>query len=167
MNGRRGLGSNGEIKMKWLQLKIPPPVYALSIGIIMWLLNQYFPVAHWISSPWNRIGLGIIVITFFLDLSSLYLFLKKHTTPNPMSPKSTKSLVTKGLYKYSRNPMYVGLLTILFGYGIWLGSITPFLALPLFYWLITTQQIIPEETILEDKFGVEYLDYKARVRRWL
>jgi len=84
-----------------------------------------------------------------------------------MSPKSTKGLVTKGLYKYTRNPMYLGLLIILFGYGIWLGSITPFLALPLFYWLITTQQIIPEETILEDKFGVEYLDYKARVRRWL
>ncbi len=153
--------------MKALELKIPPPVYALGMAGLMWLLNQYFPVAQIIPDPWNNIGLGIIVLAIALDSSSLFLFLKKHTTINPMHPDHTKSLVTEGLYRYTRNPMYVGLLVILTGFAIMLGSITPFFILPLFYWLITTQQILPEERILEEKFGQQYLDYKKRVKRWL
>ncbi len=153
--------------MKVLELKIPPPVYALTIGIIMWLLNQNLPLVHFIESPWNKIGLAIIFIAVVLDSSSLFLFIKKRTTINPMRPNSTEGLVTAGLYKFTRNPMYVGLLVILFGYSIWLGSVTPFLVLPLFYWLITHMQIKPEERILQEKFGQEYLDYKNKVKRWL
>ncbi|MEE9444524.1 MAG: isoprenylcysteine carboxylmethyltransferase family protein [Cocleimonas sp.] len=153
--------------MKALELKIPPPVYAIIIGASMWWLNQALPMAHWIDSPWNNMGLVIIVLAIVLDSSSLYLFIKKQTTINPMRPTSTQGLVTAGLYQYTRNPMYVGLLTILLGYAVWLGSVTPFLVLPLFYWLITTMQIKPEERILEEKFGQEYLDYKSKVRRWL
>jgi len=150
-----------------LQLKIPPPVYAISIAIIMWLLNKYIPIVELIQSPWNKIGLGIIIIAASFDVWSLFLFLKKHTTPNPMKPENTTGIVTKGLYQYSRNPMYLGLLIILFGFGIWLGSLSPFLMLPVFYWLITEMQIKPEERMLEQKFGKEYLDFKNRVRRWL
>lgn len=150
-----------------LQLKIPPPVYAISIAIIMWLLSKYIPIVELIQSPWNKIGLGIIIIAASFDVWSLFLFLKKHTTPNPMKPENTTGIVTKGLYQYSRNPMYLGLLIILFGFGIWLGSLSPFLMLPVFYWLITEMQIKPEERMLEQKFGKEYLDFKNRVRRWL
>ncbi len=153
--------------MKALELKIPPPAYALMIGALMWLLNQFFPIMQLIDSPWNKIGMVIIVLTISLDLSSIYLFLKKHTTANPMKPQNTSRLVVEGLYKYTRNPMYVGLLIILFGYAIWLGSFSPFLLLPLFYLVITEMQIKPEERILEQKFGQSYLDYKNRVRRWL
>ena len=153
--------------MKALELKIPPPVYALSLGIVMWFLNQSLPLLRFIESPWNKIGMAIIVIAIVLDSSSLFLFLKKRTTINPMKPTSTEGLVTAGLYKITRNPMYVGLLVILFGYAVWLGSLTPFLILPAFYWLITQMQIKPEERILEKKFGQEYLDYKNKVKRWL
>ena len=149
------------------KLKIPPPVYALTLGILMWLLNQYFPVAHWIHSPWNNIGKVLIAIAVSFDLWSLFLFFRSRTTPNPMKPDNANKLVISGLYKISRNPMYVGLFTILLGYAIRLGSVTPFLLLPLFILLITTQQIIPEEDVLEKKFGKEYLDYKAQVRRWI
>jgi protein-S-isoprenylcysteine O-methyltransferase Ste14 len=150
-----------------LKLKIPPPIYAISIGMLMWLLNQYAPFTHWISSPWNVAGLVLMVIAFSFDLWSLLLFFRSHTTANPMKPESSSKIVTSGLYQCSRNPMYVGLLMILLGYAIWLGGLTPFLMLPLFIFLITTQQIIPEEETLQKKFGQEYLDYKARVRRWL
>ncbi len=153
--------------MKPLQLKIPPPGYALIIGFLMWALDRYFPIAQLIESPWNKIGPVMIVLAITMDLSSLFLFLKKHTTPSPFSPNKASVLVTTGLYRFTRNPMYVGLLTILTGYAIWLGSLTPFLLLPVFYWLITNMQIKPEEAILEKKFGQEYLDYKSRVRRWL
>ncbi|GAA0410961.1 isoprenylcysteine carboxylmethyltransferase family protein [Cocleimonas flava] len=150
-----------------LQLKIPPPVYAISIAILMWLLSKYMPVAEIIQTPWNKIGLVIIVIAVSFDVWSLLLFLKKKTTPNPMKPENTSGIVTKGLYQYSRNPMYLGMLIILFGFGIWLGSLSPFIMLPAFYWVITEMQIKPEERMLEQKFTNEYLDYKNRVRRWL
>ena len=84
-----------------------------------------------------------------------------------MHPDHTRDLVTEGLYRYTRNPMYVGLLVILTGFAILLGGVTPFLLLPLFYWLITSYQIKPEERVLEQKFGQQYLDYKKRVKRWL
>lgn len=102
-----------------------------------------------------------------LDLSSLLLFFKHHTTPNPFKPGKTKHLVTDGFYRYSRNPMYLGLLMLLKSWAIYLGSLTPFLILPLFILILTFSQIIPEEKILEEKFGQTYLDYKSKVRRWL
>ena len=150
-----------------LQLKIPPPVYALIVALAMWLLDRYFPLTEWIHAPWNKVGLGIMVTAGFLDLWSLGLFVKQRTTVNPMKPKNTSGIVTSGLYRISRNPMYLGLLIILSGFAIWLGSATPFLTLPMFYWLITTMQIRPEEKILTAAFGQEYLAYKQRVRRWL
>ena len=153
--------------MKGLELKIPPPVYALLIAALMWFLNQSAPLIRMLESPANRVGLVIIVLAILVDSSSVYLFFKKRTTINPLKPSNTKGLVTSGLYRYSRNPMYVGLLVILFGFALWLGSITPLIVLPLFYWLITNMQIKPEEVILEEKFGQEYLDYKKSVRRWL
>ena len=150
-----------------LQLKIPPPVYAIIIALIMWLLSRYFPVVQLITSPWNNLGIALMLLAGLLDLSSLYLFFKKRTTPNPMKPEFTTGLVMNGLYKISRNPMYLGLLTILFGFAIYLGNLTSFLVLPAFYFVITEMQIKPEERMLEEKFGEQYLDYKSKVRRWL
>lgn len=150
-----------------MHLKIPPPIYALSIALIMWLSHLYIPVVNLINSPWNNIGIVVIVLAAILDFSSLYLFFKKRTTPNPMRPEFTTGLVVKGMYKISRNPMYLGMLMMLFGFAIFLGKLTPFLVLPAFYFLLTEMQIKPEEKILEDKFGDEYLDYKNKVRRWL
>jgi len=165
-NGGTGSGSKDKMK-KLLELKIPPPGYALIIGLLMWLVNRHYPILHWIESPWNLLGPIMIVLAFSMDVSSLLLFFKKHTTPNPFKPENTSELVTSGLYRYTRNPMYVGLLIILKGYAVWLGSITPFLLVPLFYLLITYMQIKPEEKILEEKFGQKYLDYKKQVNRWL
>ncbi len=153
--------------MKALELKIPPPIYALSIALLMWLLNKHIPIAHFIGSPWNKAGLGIIIIAGVFDLWSLLLFFKKRTTFNPMKPEMTTGLVITGLYKISRNPMYVGMLIMLFGFAVWLGSVTPFLVLPLFYFAITAMQIKPEEKFLFEKFGSEYQTYKDSVRRWL
>ncbi|MEE9302341.1 MAG: isoprenylcysteine carboxylmethyltransferase family protein, partial [Thiotrichaceae bacterium] len=76
-------------------------------------------------------------------------------------------LVTSGMYRYTRNPMYVGLAILLTGWAIYLGSASPFLLIPLFVFVLTIQQIKPEEVILEEKFGQEYINYKNSVRRWL
>ena len=84
-----------------------------------------------------------------------------------MKPGSTSHLVTSGLYRYSRNPMYLGLLMMLIGWGLYLGSLSPLSMLPLFIRLLTKKQIEPEEIILMDKFGQEYKYYQQRVRRWI
>jgi len=150
-----------------LKLKIPPPIYALSIAMVMWLLSRYFPVSKLIDAPWNHLGIALVILAGLMDFSSLYLFFKKKTTPNPMKPEFTTGLVTNGMYSISRNPMYLGMLIMLFGFAVYLGQLTPFLVLPAFYLVITEMQIKPEEEILEQKFGKEFLDYKRKVRRWL
>lgn len=150
-----------------LKTKVPPPVYMLIMACMMWLLDKFLPLYKWLNSPWNKLGLIIIGIAVLLDICSLLLFFRAKTTPNPMKPSSTSHLVTSGLYRYSRNPMYLGLLVMLIGWGLYLGSLSPLSMLPLFIWLLTKQQIEPEEIILMDKFGLEYKYYQQRVRRWI
>lgn len=150
-----------------LKTKVPPPAYMLIMAGIMWLLDKYYPLYNWLGSPWNKLGLVIIGVAILLDIWLLLLFFRAKTTPNPMKPGNTIHLVTSGLYRFSRNPMYLGLLVMLIGWALYLGSLSPPAMLPLFVWLLTKQQIEPEETILMDKFSQEYKDYQQRVRRWI
>lgn len=153
--------------MNHWQLKIPPPVYLLLFAGLMWLVNNWLPVFRLVPEPWNRAGLVLIATAVLVDFWSLGLFFRAHTTFNPIHPERSRALVTTGPYRYTRNPMYVGMLIILTGWGIYLGSIAPFLLLPFFVLTLTVQQIIPEEKVLEQTFGSAYLDYKTRVSRWL
>ncbi len=150
-----------------LKLKIPPPIYFALFATMMWLASQYFPLYSVI--PENKRWIGYLIIAVFLifDIWSILLFFIKKTTINPMKPKNTETLVVAGLYRISRNPMYVGLAFILFGWAIHLGALSAFLLLPFFVIVITFMQILPEEQILEQKFGDSYLTYKKRVRRWI
>ena len=153
--------------MTTLQLKIPPPVYFLLFAGGMWLLAQHVPLLNLIPKPWNYSGILIAILTLLADLTSLRAFFKARTTVNPLHPQRTLHLVTSGLYRYTRNPMYLGLLVILLGWALYLGALTPFLLLPAFVWVITRMQILPEEAILQAKFGKTYSDYQQRVPRWL
>ncbi|MGB0845412.1 MAG: methyltransferase family protein [Thiolinea sp.] len=150
-----------------LKTTIPPPIYALSCAGIMWWLDRSMPVAEWLSTPYTRIGLFVIVCGLLIDIWSLGQFFRSKTTPNPLKPENANTLVMKGLYRFTRNPMYLGMLTWLAGWGIYLGSLSPLIMLPVFIWVLTVQQIIPEETVLAEKFGDDYLAYKQKVRRWL
>ena len=149
-----------------LKLKIPPPVYMLLMAGLMWFLDEALPVTELVPSPWNKFGFLPIIFALLADGMSLMQFFRVHTTVNPVHPEKTKKLVTTGMYQITRNPMYVGLLLLLIGWAILLGSLSPFLLLPIFILIITTQQIIPEEKNLEEKFGQQYCDYKKSVNRW-
>ncbi len=150
-----------------LKLIIPPPIYMLLFATIMWLLDHYLPLVQIIPETWQMLGLGLIVLAILLDLWSLILFFLSHTTPNPMKPENVSELVITGMYRFSRNPMYLGLLIMLSGWAIYLGSLIGFFILPLFVITLNIQQIKPEEQVLEKKFGQAYLDYKQRVRAWI
>jgi protein-S-isoprenylcysteine O-methyltransferase Ste14 len=150
-----------------LKLIIPPPIYMLFFATIMWLLDNYMPIVQIIPETWQLLGLGLIVVAILLDLWSLTLFFLSRTTPNPIKPENASELVIRGMYRFSRNPMYLGLLTMLIGWTIYLGSLIPFFILPLFVITLNIQQIKPEEEVLEKKFGETYLAYKRRVRAWI
>ena len=150
-----------------LKLRIPPPIYAVIIAALMWFLSSFFPIAALLGEPLKLVGWLFIAIGLSIDLWSVGLFWKQKTTVNPLKPDNSNRIVMDGFYQYSRNPMYLGMLSILLGLALLFGTLSSFIALPIFVLLITTQQIIPEEMILTNKFGQEYLDYKHRVRRWL
>lgn len=101
------------------------------------------------------------------DLLGLIAFRKSRTTINPLRPERTSALVTGGIYRITRNPMYVGMALLLLAWAIYLSALLPFVGVPVFMLYITCFQIKPEERVLERLFGEEFLNYAARVRRWM
>ena len=150
-----------------MKLLIPPPVQAVICAGLMWLVTQQFPQFGFAFSIQQEVAILICIIGIGIDLFSVGLFARQKTTVSPFSPDKTASLVTTGLYQFTRNPMYLGMAIILSGLGVWLGNYASFLMIPCFAWYVTQLQIIPEEKILLEKFGEEYGEYMLRVRRWI
>jgi protein-S-isoprenylcysteine O-methyltransferase Ste14 len=109
----------------------------------------------------------IMLAGLCLDAIAFLQFRKNETTISPLSPEKASTIVINGLYKYSRNPMYLGLLIVLIGWALFLGNLASFACLPIFVRLITRFQIIPEERILRENFGEPYEKYLTKVRRWV
>ncbi len=147
-----------------LETKIPPPVYALLAGGLMYYLQRQVPLAGVPLSPW----LALLPLTLggALDGWALLHFFRARTTVNPWTPHKTCQLVLRGPYRFTRNPMYLGLLNLLTAWALWLGSVTPWLVLPLFVALINRFQIRPEEAMLRQIFGEPYEQYLRQVGRW-
>ena len=150
-----------------MKLLIPPPVQALIFAGLMWLIAENFPQFGFSFALQQPLAILICITGIGIDLLSVGLFARSKTTVSPFSPDQTSSLVTSGLYQYTRNPMYLGMALILSGLAVWLGNFASFLMIPCFIWYITHLQIIPEEEILLEKFGEEYGAYMMRVRRWI
>lgn len=150
-----------------MKLLIPPPLQAVICAGAMWLLSMRLPDFSFSFALQQQLAIFICVIGIAIDLFSVGLFARKKTTVSPFSPKKTQELVTSGLYNYTRNPMYLGMSLILTGLAMWLGNFASFFMIPVFVWFITHLQIIPEEEILMEKFGQDYIDYASRVRRWV
>ncbi len=153
--------------MRFLELKIPPPVVALLVGAAMWFVSYY---GNSIELPLlgRSIAFGVIaLIGGAVALSADLAFKRAKTTINPLKPQGSSALVTLGVYSFTRNAMYLGLLLVLLGWSVFLCSAPALLGLVVFIAYITRFQIIPEERVLADKFGSAYTDYRARVRRWL
>jgi len=147
------------------QKKVFPPTYLLTALVLMLGLHFLFPLVKVIVSPYNLFGILLILSGVLVNIWAANFFDKVGATVKPFQESSC--LATEGLYKYSRNPMYFGMLMILVGAFILLGSITPMLLIPVFMWIITKVFILAEEKALEEGFGEIYLKYKGKVRRWI
>lgn len=153
--------------MKALELKIPPPLVALLAAAAMWGLARLAPL---VGLPQTlRVGAAIAcaLAGVGIDVVALVSFRLAKTTFSPMKVEKTSALVCSGVYRLSRNPMYVGSVLILVAWALYLSSAWALLGPVAFVLYINRFQIAPEERALASKFGDSYAAYRATVRRWL
>lgn len=149
-----------------MKLKVPPVFVFLFFALSMYLLAKWLPVGYF--DFFGRIYLmsGLLFVAVGILLISLFQFFRAKTSVDPMKPSKVSTLVTHGLYKYSRNPMYLAMLLFLLAWGIWLGNAFNTLLAALFVGYMNRFQVLPEEEALLKAFGKEYQQYLAKVRRW-
>lgn len=153
--------------MQALEHKVPPPIVGALVAAAMWFLSQFAPQLP-LPQAAKLALVGLLVtagITF--DLLGLAAFRRSRTTINPLRLNKASALVTGGVYKVTRNPMYVGMTLLLTAWAVHLSGLWPFIGPVLFVRYIGRFQIQPEERVLRGLFGQEYADYAARVPRWL
>ena len=144
--------------------KILPPHVALSSLVVIIFLHYLIPTPF-IHKPYNYFGILFFIVGLIILFWSFGLFRKKET---PILPgQKPTALVIEGPYKFTRNPMYLGVTTALFGIAIYLGDILAFLS-PIVFFIFVSIRFIPrEEKLMEKLFGKKYLEYKKRIRRWI
>ncbi|PZS93746.1 methyltransferase family protein [Stenotrophomonas maltophilia] len=153
--------------MTWLETRIPPPLVMLLCAGIGWLGSRLWPDAVLpLPMPALMAG-GVMAIGVALNLLPKLAFQRARTTVNPLRPSASSVLVMHGVYRYTRNPMYLGQATILAGAMLYLQNAIALLAVPLFVLYITWLQIMPEERALLARFPEVYPLFRQRVRRWL
>jgi protein-S-isoprenylcysteine O-methyltransferase Ste14 len=153
--------------MQALELKIPPVALVLLFAVLMWLLSVSVPSLA-LASPWRAtLALLSFVAGFVIALAGLVEFRRAKTTVNPLTPEAASAMVTSGIYRFTRNPMYLGLLFMLIGWAVWLSHLLAFALLPLFILYMNRFQIEPEERALSAKFRGHFRDYGRSVRRWV
>lgn len=153
--------------MSSLELKIPPPVVGSLIAAAMWGISHLGPTLPIGSQIRLVVALALVALGITCDLLGLIAFRRSKTTINPMKPGKSSALVTSGIYSVTRNPMYLGMVALLTAWAVHLGALWPFVGPVLFILYINRFQIGPEERIMQSKFGKEFADYVARVRRWI
>lgn len=151
--------------MHRLDLKIPPLIVGMVTAMGMWLVSCILP--EFAYPPLRIVAMGMGIVGAVLTGSAMLSFWGAHTTANPMKPSSASFLVTSGIYRFTRNPMYLGLLLLLAGWALYLANVLAFLFLPAFILYMNHFQIKPEERALTARFGREYVEYAARVHRWI
>jgi protein-S-isoprenylcysteine O-methyltransferase Ste14 len=142
-----------------------PPAYWLLSLITMSGCHLLVPVTHLLVFPWNCIGLLPLTLGGMLNLIAARLFTRVGTTSKPYETSTT--LVTEGVFRVSRNPMYLGMLLLLLGIAMLLGSLTPYLIVIGFFLLMQEVFIHPEERLLTAQYGAVYLVYQQQVPRWI
>ena len=153
--------------MNSLELKIPPVAQVIITAAAMYGVSKIIPSLRFSVKGSTGLAIGLGVIGLSSGIMGVVQFRKAQTTPNPQALEKVSSLVTSGIYQYSRNPMYLGLVLLLLGWALYLSHFLAFVLLPLFMLSMTRLQIQPEERMMSQKFGKDYQAYLTQVRRWI
>lgn len=150
-----------------LELKIPPLAVVAVVALCMWFAAKVLPaLTYRIAGRWWLASLALAIAIGIL-IAGVLEFVKAKTTVNPHKPDTATFVVTRGIYRLTRNPMYLGMLLLLLSWAIVLSNVAAALFLPLFTLFINRYQIRPEEAALIAKFGSQYSAYARAVRRWI
>ncbi|NCT82962.1 MAG: isoprenylcysteine carboxylmethyltransferase family protein [Comamonadaceae bacterium] len=152
--------------MHALELRIPPLMLVLAFASAMAVVAYAVPAA--VAVPWRvALAVALVLAGAAVALAGVVAFRKHRTTVNPFTPEQSSSLVSTGIYRFSRNPMYLGFLLALAGISVFLANWASALLIPVFVAYMNRVQIQPEERALKQRFGQEFATYSATVRRWL
>ena len=153
--------------MNKLELKVPPPAAALLAALAMWLAAYGLGGLSFTLPERRVVSIVLAASGIAISAAGTWSFWRARTTVNPTRPEATSSLVATGIFRFTRNPMYLGLFLVLAG---WAAHLANAAALPgplLFALYVTRFQILPEERVLASKFGPEFDAYRRRTRRWI
>ena len=153
--------------MNALETRIPPPLVGLVAGIVAWLASSTF--APTVLPFPVRLGgaLALVLLGFVLAGAGARSVRRAKSTLNPVKPETATALVTSGIYRYTRNPMYLGMAACLLAWSAWLGTLAGLIGAPFFVLYMNRFQVGPEERALSRLFGADFSAYQSRVRRWL
>ncbi len=152
--------------MNSLELKIPPPVVALLTGLLMWSAARLVPPLALPGVTRIAAAVALAGCGVGLAISGVLTFRRAKTTVNPTTPAAASALVRTGAFRFTRNPMYLGLLLCLVAWAVYLSNVLALLITPLFVLYMNRFQIAPEERALAALFGDSFAEYKREVRRW-
>ena len=148
-----------------METKIPPPIVTLIFGLSIYFSRGIFQVVEIKYSFY--FGILLLLLGFVILISAVRLFRKDKTTVNPLSPEQATKLVTDGIFKYSRNPMYLGMALVLGSIAVFFNLIGGIILIALFCAYITKFQIFPEEKAMRDLFPDDFDKYTKATRRWI
>jgi len=153
--------------MRFLELRVPPPVVGLIIAAGMWAVAQFpppVPMPRLVQLP---VAALLLAAGVAVALGGVVSFRRARTTVNPLKPETTAALVVSGVYSFTRHPMYLGMVSVLLAWAVFLASPWSLAGPVLFALYITRFQIVPEERVLSGLFGESFAAYTRQVRRWL
>jgi protein-S-isoprenylcysteine O-methyltransferase Ste14 len=150
-----------------VELRIPPLLVVAAAAALMWFIARFFPTAGVDMFAPGIVAAALALSGLALAAAGVIEFRRARTTVNPMDPSSTSALVNTGVYRFTRNPMYLGFVFVLLGWGAFLSNVATLVIVAGFVLYLTRFQIVPEERALERAFGADFRAYCDAVRRWL
>lgn len=153
--------------MRWLEVKIPPLAVVIVATALMWLVARAIPGLGFPLPARHLCVLALAIAGAATAIAGVVSFRMAKTTVSPLQPQRASSLVVGGVYRFTRNPMYLGMLALMLSWAAYLANAGALLLVPGFVLFLNRFQIEPEERALRAIFGTEFDDYQRRVRRWL
>lgn len=153
--------------MSYLENRVPPPMILLISMLCMRIIAGFDNSTLLSFKLHNWVALAICIAGVAIAISAVVSFKKAQTTINPLAPESSSRLVTSGIFKLTRNPMYLGMALVGFAWGFYLASVYSLMMVAVFVVLITYFQIKPEERAMRRLFGGDFERYAKATRRWL
>ena len=149
---------------KYLNTKIPPPIVTLLCSGIIYLFESQIEYSE---PDLKAVGIIFLILGLIIIFSAVLKFIKTKTTVDPTRPHKTSNLVINGIYKITRNPMYLGMLFLIMAYAIYNNNVMGCIIIPIFIFYINKFQIEPEEIEMRKKFGESFENYFKKLNRWL